>query len=119
MKANSSKSKLKKVYVAYRYNDTDANQVLSNIGVAHKVAFDFIKEGYIPFIPHTDCLLAIMFGKSIPLKFYYEYSIEFLKVCDIFCLVEDGKPLSSGVQTELELAQKLGIPIITRKAMKV
>ena len=106
---------MKKVYVAYRYNDSDANQVLSNIGVAYNVAFELIQEGYMPFIPHSDCLIAIMFGKKLPLKFYYDYSIEWLKVCDVFCLVDDGSPISDGVKTELKLANKLGISIITRK----
>ena len=104
----------KKVYIAYRYNDTDAGQVLANIGIAHKVAFGLIQEGYIPFIPHWDFLLATMFGKELPLDFYYENSMEWLKVCDMLCVVQDGKPLSSGVKAEMKYALEHGMPIINR-----
>ena len=104
-----------KIFIAYRYNDTDAGQVLANIGVAHQVAYESIKAGWIPFIPHTDCLLAIMFGKKLPLKFYYDYSIEWLKSCDAICIVDDGRPLSSGVKRELGIAEALGIKVIWEK----
>ncbi|HDH45554.1 MAG TPA: hypothetical protein ENG66_09285 [Thermococcus sp.] len=99
-------SKPRRVYVAYRYNDRDAGQVLGNIGVAHKVAFKLIEQGCYPFIPHSDCLLAILFGKKIPLKFYYRNSIEWLLQCDTICVVCDGKPLSPGVLREMKVAKK-------------
>jgi len=105
----------KKIYVAYRYNDTNAGQVLANIGVAHRVAFDLIQEGWIPFIPHADCILGLMFGKKIPLQFYYDFSIEWQKCCEAICIVDDGRELSSGVVRELNLAKESGQEIIWRR----
>lgn len=105
----------KKVYVAYRFNDTDAGKVLSNIGTAHRIAYGLICEGYIPYIPHWDFLLATMFGREIPKKFYYENSMEWLKVCDRICVVEDGKPYSSGVEEEIRLAESLGLTFMYRR----
>ena len=105
----------RRVYIAYRFNDINAGQVLANIGVAHKVAFDLIQEGYTPFVPHWDFLLATMFGKKLPFNFYYENSMEWLKVCDAICVVQDGKPLSNGVLDEIEVAKRLNLSFMYRK----
>ena len=109
------KVSVRRVYVAYRFNDTDAGQVLANIGVAHKVAFGLIQEGYTPFIPHWDFLLATMFGKKLPFNFYYKNSMEWLKVCDAICVVQDGKPLSNGVLDEIEVAKELNLSFMYKK----
>jgi len=112
---NSWKEKTKKkVYIIYRYNDVNAGKVLANIGVAYRVAFDLIKEGYIPYIPHSDCLLAIMFGHRLDLQFYYDYSIEWQKACESVCVVYDGQELSEGCKKEVELAEQLNQEIITK-----
>ena len=101
-----------KVFVCYRYNDTDAGKVLANIGVAYRMAFELIKENYIPFIPHGDCLIAMMFGRKLDLSFYYDYSIEWLKVCDAICVVEDLESLSNGCLKEIAIAKTLGLKFI-------
>lgn len=103
---------MKRVYIAYRYNSDHAGTVLSNIGVATKIGFYFAKKGYAPYIPHSDFLLAIMFGKNLPLDFYYEFSMEWLRVCDFIAVVDDGQMLSKGVLAEIEEAKRLGIPRI-------
>ena len=105
-----------KVFVCYRYNDSDAGQVLANIGVSYRVAYKLIEEGYYPYIPHSDCLLAMLYGKKLPLKFYYDYTLAWLKDCDIICVVEDGKPYSSGCQIEIDVARTLGKQFIYRSA---
>ena len=104
----------KKVYIIYRYNNVDAGKVLANIGVAYRVAFGLIKEGYMPYIPHSDCLLAIMFGHKLDLQFYYDYSIEWQKVCDAVCVVDDGQLLSEGCKKEIELAKQWKQEIICK-----
>ena len=96
-----------RVYIAYRYNDVDAGQVLANIGVAHKVGYELIKENHFPFIPHADCILATMFGKNLPLDYYYRASLEWLRQCEAICVVLDGKKLSPGVLREIEEAKRL------------
>src|SRR5271157_5364110 len=99
----------KLVYVAYRYNDVDAGKVLSNIGVAHQVAFELIKKGYYPYVPHADCLIAIMFGKSLPLEYYYKCTMAWLEKSDAIVVVVDGKPLPKGVVAEMKRAMELGL----------
>lgn len=115
-KIEREKNGKKKVYIIYRYNNVDAGKVLANIGVAYRVAFDLIQEGYIPFIPHGDFLLAIMFGHQLDLQFYYDYSIEWQKACDAVCIVDDGQEPSDGCKKEIELARQWKQEMIYRKA---
>ena len=92
------------VYIAYRFNDTDAGKVLANIGTAHRVGYEFIQKGDYPIIPHSDFVMALMFGKKIPFDYYYRSTMEWMERCDAIAVVIDGEPLSNGVVAELKRA---------------
>ena len=95
------------VYIAYRFNDVDAGKVLANIGIGHLVAYEFIKRGDYPYIPHADYQMAIMFGKHLSLDYYYASTMAFLEKCDAIAIVVDGQPLSKGVVAEMKRAIEL------------
>jgi hypothetical protein len=99
------------VYVAYRFNDKDAGKVLANIGVAHRVGYEFIKQGDYPIIPHADFQMALMFGRKIPFEYYYKSTMGWMERCDAIAIVIDGEPLSSGVVAELKRAIQLKKPV--------
>lgn len=107
-----------KIYIAYRYSADNVLDVLGNIGRATKVGLEVAKLGHFPYIPHLDCLVAIMDGsgmdgRTLPKKYYYESSMAFLKVCDALYIIDEediGK--SNGVTAEYEYCITHGLPII-------
>ena len=103
-----------KIYIAYRYSANNVCDVLSNIGKAIEVGKEIALAGYFPYIPHLDCLLAIFDHKKLlPLEYYYNSSMEFLKVCDAIFIVEHTDILNSkGVKEEYEYAINHGIQVV-------
>jgi hypothetical protein len=102
-----------KVYIAYKYNATNAVDVLANIGMAIKVGRDVALLGLYPYIPHLDCLLAIEDSKKrLGMNYYYQCSLEFLKVCDVMLLVDKNDlETSKGVLAEYQYCLAHNIPV--------
>lgn len=95
-----------KIYVAYRYSADNVLDVLHNIGKAIEVGKQLAKKGHSPFIPHLDCLLAIYdFKGEIDLDYYYNCSMDWLKVSDaIFVVDVNDFGVSKGVTEEITWA---------------
>ena len=70
-----------------------------------------LKLGMAPFCPWLDYLFVLMDHKNeLPEKWYYDYSNSFLVVCDAIWVIGKRKT-SFGVQSEIDLAKKNGIPV--------
>lgn len=103
---------MKRVYVAGKYSDGNAIDVLNNIGRGIEYAVLVAKKGYAPFCPWLDCQFVINQGGDnlLPLEWFYKYSLSWLSVSDAI-LVIPGYEDSKGTLAEIELARQLNIPI--------
>ena len=105
-----------RIYVAHRYSCHGKYlETFASIGRAVKVGIEIAKLGHYPFVPHTDVLLAIMSNGELPLKYYYNASLEWLKVSNAIFIFDTADIMNSeGVRTEYLYALKYGIPVYTK-----
>ena len=103
---------MKKVYVAGAMSADNILEVLNNIHDGIKIGAELLKNGFAPFVPHLDVMFKIQNGSDlkVPVDNYYQYSMEFLKVCDCVLVCPNWKN-SKGTLAEIEMAKNLGIPV--------
>ena len=101
-----------KVYVAGAYSADNVIKVLNNMNKGIRLATVLMLDGFSPFCPWLDFQfqLALREGEELKAENYYRYSIDWLKVSDAVLLVP-GWQNSKGTLNELEIANKLEIPI--------
>lgn len=97
-----------KIYVAGKYSADNIIDVLHNIREGTKISARLIKMGHSPFCPWLDYQFS--FYEDISVEEYYEYSIDFLKVCDVILVLPDYEK-SKGTLKEIGLAEDIGIPV--------
>lgn len=107
-----------KVYVAGAYSDDNVLGVLRNIGRGEQEAANLFSMGYAPFTPwhDKDFILKNPYAK-FDVKQFQEYSMEWLRLCDVVLIVPNVKGLkdwkhSKGTLAEIEEANKLKIPVV-------
>ena len=93
----------KKIYVAGPYTNGD---VAENVHKAIKAANDLADLGFMPFLPHLTHFWHLQHQR--PYKFWCELDNAFLPYCDALLRLPGE---SNGADAEVELAEKLGIPI--------
>ena len=105
-----------KIYVAYRYSADNVLDVLHNIGKAIDVGRQIAELGHSPFIPHLDCLVAMFDHKNqLPLSYYYNCSIDWMKVADAIFVVDwNDLTTSKGVAAELEWNKEGKLPVYSK-----
>lgn len=101
-----------KLYIAGAMSANNILKMLENIHRGIDLGSEVLKLGFAPFVPHLDIMFKIVKGRelNIPLEYYYNYTMEFLKCCDAL-LVCPYSEHSKGTQAEIKMAQKLNIPI--------
>ena len=102
-----------KIYVAHRYScNGEVLEVLSSIGRAIQIGNELARKGHFPYVPHLDCLMAIQDNKKIPVSWYYENSMAWLKCCDAIFIVDPNDiDQSSGVKAEFDYAVSKGYTV--------
>lgn len=100
---------MKRVYVAGAYSADNVLDVLHNIGRVIEESADLLSAGYAPFCPWLDYQFA-MCNRLIPKQSFYEYSIAWLKVSQVVYVL-GGWEKSIGTKKEIQLAEKLNIPV--------
>lgn len=100
-----SPSKKKKVYVAGPYTRGDVG-----LNVRHAIQWgdQIATEGMTPFIPHLSHFWHLI--EPHHYAFWVDYDNEWLPLCDAVYRIEGE---SVGSDAEVELANKLGIPVFT------
>ena len=93
-----------RVYLACPYSRGDVGQ---NVHNAIKIADMVVERGHIPYIPVWTHFWHLISPK--PWEFWMKLDEEFLKMCD--CVFRTAGE-SVGADREVELAKKLGIPVI-------
>lgn len=103
---------MKIVYVAGAMSADNILTMLENIHNGIKLGGEVLKMGYAPFVPHFDIFFKIQSGVDfdIPMQYYYDYTMEFLKRCD-YVLVCPNSENSVGTNNEIKKAKELGIPV--------
>ena len=99
-----------RIYVAGKYTDNHVFKSLNNMRIGIQYSIEVFKMGHVPFCPWLDYLFVLLGEGEIEKDRLYEYSIEWLKVCDAIFLVP-GWSKSEGTLKELEVAEELNIPI--------
>lgn len=101
-----------RVYVAGAMSSDNILGVLGNISEGVKYGALLLKEGFAPFVPHLDVAFRLQQGKdyNIPMEYYYNYTMEWLRVSQYVLVVPDWEE-SVGTRKEIEMAEKLGIPV--------
>lgn len=96
----------KLIYVAGPYRGKSESEVWRNIMAARDIAAEVWKKGYVAICPHLNTMLM---GGILPDKRWLEGDLEILRRCDGIVLVSEE--LSSGVETEIDEALKLGMMV--------
>ena len=109
---------MKRIYVAGSYAcagrcepiGVDLISMRAGIEACLKVLY----HGMAPFCPWLDYLFVLMDRqRCLPEKWYYDYSIAFLEVCDAMWVINQ-RGNGYGVAKEIEIAEGMGIPIFYR-----
>lgn len=101
-------------YVAAPYSDPNPEVVNARIQAFCQGMADLIEQGGHPVSPLSHHLLTDKVKVNFPLTWEYwrEYSEKLLAVCDELVVFQiDGWDVSTGVRGEIEIAEKLNIPI--------
>jgi len=103
---------MKKVYVAGAMSADNILEMLQNIHDGIKLGAELLKRGYAPFVPHFDTAFKIQNGVDfdVPMQYYYDYTMEWLKVSDAVLVCPNWKN-SKGTLAEIEKAKELSIPV--------
>lgn len=103
---------MKTVYVAGAMSADNILTMLDNIHDGIKLGAELLKRGYAPFVPHMDVAYKLQNGHNfdVPLQYYYDYTMEFLKRCDVVVVCKNWVN-SKGTLAEIDMAQRLGIPV--------
>lgn len=102
-----------KIYIAGPYTPVNTDQhdapriVHKNVIKAIRAGIKVIKKGHIPFIPHLTHFIHLETEEPLSKEFYYEYDLEWLKLCDAFLYLDS----SEGADKELQIAETLGLKI--------
>ena len=97
-----------RVYVAGKLNDMAINYI-KNMSVMMAFAEEIRKLGHAVYVPCLDFQMGLMFGDWM-YDDYFNNSQQWLKVSDAVFVVP-GYETSEGTNREIELAEKLGIPV--------
>lgn len=103
-----------KVFVAGLYSKTEEENnligCLYNIRTGIRYCAQLIALGYAPFCPWLDFLYFMVGDYRISEKLIKEYTIEYLKVCDVMLVISNAE--GSGVNDEIQIADAQGIHIV-------
>ncbi len=102
---------MKKVYICSPYRAHSAAELDRNIEYAQEITGQVLKAGYAPITPHlyiTQCL-----NENDPEERHMGMAagLKLLAECD-FVVVGDRYGVSEGMDTEMRLAEELGIELV-------
>jgi hypothetical protein len=105
---------MRRVFVAGLYSNTDQKSkligCLDNMRKGIQTCARLIALGYAPFCPWLDFLYFLVGDYNISESLIKEYTMEYLRVCEVMYVISNRK--GSGVNVEIEVAKLIGIPIV-------
>lgn len=97
-----------RVYIAGPYSAPDVIDVLGNMRRGICIAYQVLQSGFAPFVPWFDFMFSLM--GPVSREEYQAYSMAWLRAADAVLLVNGWKD-SSGTLAEIEVANRLEIPV--------
>jgi hypothetical protein len=101
---NGQSASTPKVYIAGPYTNGDVDK---NVLLALQKWHELWDLGYVPYVPHTCHFMDQV--KSLPYNDWIQYDLIWLETCDVLLRMPG---FSKGADGEVELAEKLGIPVV-------
>lgn len=101
---------MKLIYVAGPYRGSTRDEVELNIASARQIGKLCADKGWYPVIPHTNTGNFEHLAPDLTERFWLEGTLELMRRCDAVVLCP-GWEFSSGTRGELEMANRLGIPV--------
>jgi hypothetical protein len=103
----------KRVYVAGAYSADNVIGVLDNMRRGMRWSTLVMLAGHFPFSPWIDYHFQLMLrdGEVLTVEDYYEYSMAWLHASEIV-FVTPGWERSTGTIREIQMAERLGIPVV-------
>jgi len=100
-------------YLAIPYSDDDNDVMDFRAELSDIVCADLMNQGRLVYAPISACHhIAKKYGLPRDWKFWKYMDEEFVRICKKMSIITlDGWEVSTGVQAEIALAEKDGIPI--------
>jgi hypothetical protein len=105
-----------RIYVAGPYSHPDPEQRERHVQQAIRAGRELLRQGHAPFIPHLAHAFdqwCIEQGCPLSYEAYMRWDAAFLTQCEGLLLLGS----SPGADREVELAVRLGIPVLSRLAL--
>lgn len=100
---------MKVIYIAGKYRDVRGEYyVVQNIRAAEKIALHIWENGAVAICPHANTRL---FGGALPDETWLNGDLELIRRSDAVYQMENAHD-SAGAKMEIELAKKLGMPVL-------
>ena len=103
-----------RIYVAHNYGrrrGLSSEALQDNVNESIKIGLALIKLGHEPFIPNLYHYVHLMANGSIPEDVFFRVVAEWVKVSDSLFVGSEPSSEHSGVQDEINIAERIGIPI--------
>lgn len=100
-----------RVYVAMPYgkvNNLSAFDLMTNVQKAIEVGRNLIKQGHNPYVPHLLHFIDLNWEDTPPESQWLEMAKAWMRQCEVVLRLGG---YSSGADSEVKLAEELGIPV--------
>ena len=103
-----------RVYICHSYGrrrGLSLETLQRNVNSSIKYGLEIIKMGHNPFIPNLYHYVHLMANGTIPEETFIALMTEWVGQCDVLFVTTLPEGKDSGIQIEIDTAERLGIPI--------
>ncbi len=93
----------RRIYIAGPLSADTEEEMIANSEIAQHVAYELIKKGYVPFIPHLSVYTS--FRDKVDYEWWMKYCFAWLEQCDALFFIGE----SPGANREIARADEIGL----------